>query len=124
MTGVNVTTQNVAGYEVLGSDENENEPISARVEEEIAEEELSSAEVDGYKLIAVVDSARSLCRDECVYVNMKRNDITHLSVNTQTSLHFDELVSSYEQVQRIGRGLAHRFMTRHNSNKVVLNVAD
>ena len=55
---------------------------------------------------------------------MKRNDITHLSVSTQTSLHFDELVSSYEQVYRIGRGLAHRFMTRQSSNKVVLNVSD
>ena len=121
-----MTTQNqdVSGYEVPGSDQAPEDPVSARVEDELAEEEMSSAEVDSYKLIAVVDAARSLCRDECVYVNMKRNDITHLSVNTQTSLHFDELVSSYEQVYRIGRGLAHRFVTRQNSNKVVLNVAD
>ena len=109
---------------MLGSDNPEKEPGSSRIEEEIAEEELISSEIDSYKLVAVVDSAKSLHQNECVYINMKKNDITHLSVNTQTSLHFDELVSSYEQVYRIGRGLAHRFMTRHNSNKVVLNVAD
>ena len=62
----------------------------------MAEEELNLPEIDNFKLVAVVDSHPSLFRDECVYVNMKRNDITHLSVNTQTTLHFDELVSSYE----------------------------
>ena len=109
---------------MLGSEKADKEPVSERVDEEMAEEELVASDIDRYKLIAVVDSARSLYQNECVYVNMKRNEITHLSVNTQTSLHFDELVSSYEQVYRIGRGLAHRFMTRQNSNKVVLNVAD
>lgn len=37
---------------------------------------------------------------------------------------FDELVSSYDQVFTIGRHLAQNFLSRHNSNKVVLNVAD
>ena len=85
---------------------------------------MLSQQVDQLKLIAVVDSSRSLYRDECVYINMKKNDITHLSVNTQTSMHFDELITSYDQVHRIGRGLAHRFITRQNTNKVVLNVTD
>ena len=100
------------------------EPLSERVQEEIAEEEMLSQQVDQLKLIAVVDSSRSLSRDECVYINMKKSDITHLSVNTQTSMHFDELITSYDQVQRIGRGLAHRFVSRQNTNKVVLNIAD
>ena len=39
-------------------------------------------------------------------------------------MHFDELITSYDQVHRIGKGLAHRFITRQNTNKVVLNVAD
>ena len=55
---------------------------------------------------------------------MTKNEICHLSVDSHTSLQFDELISSYDQVFKIGRAMAHTFMTRRNSNKVVLNVAD
>ncbi len=55
---------------------------------------------------------------------MLKNEICHLSVNSHTSLQFDELISSYEQVFKIGKSMAHTFMTRRNTNKVVLNVAD
>ena len=47
-----------------------------------------------------------------------------MSVDSHTSLRFDELVQSYEQVFKIGRAMAHTFMTRKNTNKVILNVAD
>ena len=45
-------------------------------------------------------------------------------MNSHTSLQFDELISSYDQVFKIGQAMAHTFMTRRNSNKVVLNVSD
>ena len=75
-------------------------------------------------MIAVVDSGRSLSNNECVYVNMNKSEICHLSVDSHTSLKFDELVSSYEQVFKIGKGMAYTFMTRRNTNKVILNVSD
>ena len=55
---------------------------------------------------------------------MNKNEICHLSVNSHTSLQFDELISSYEQVFKIGRAMAHTFMTRRHTNKIVLNVSD
>ena len=55
---------------------------------------------------------------------MCKNEICHLSVDSHTSLQFDELISSYDQVFKLGRAMAHTFMTRRHSNKVVLNVAD
>ena len=55
---------------------------------------------------------------------MKKNEICHLSVDSHTSLQFDELISSYEQVFRIGRSMAFNFVTRRNTNKIVLNVSD
>ena len=75
-------------------------------------------------MVAVVDSARSFANNECVYVDMNKNEICHLSVDSHTSLQFDELISSYEQVFRIGRAMAHTFVTRRNTNKIVLNVSD
>ena len=75
-------------------------------------------------MVAVVDSARSFANNECVYVDMKKNEICHLSVDSHTSLQFDELISSYEQVFRIGRSMAFNFVTRRNTNKIVLNVSD
>lgn len=33
-------------------------------------------------------------------------------------------MSSYEQVFKIGKALAHNFVTKRNTNKVCLNVAD
>ena len=75
-------------------------------------------------MVAVVDSARSFANNECVYVDMSKNEICHLSVDSHTSLQFDELISSYEQVFRIGRAMAHTFVTRRNTNKIVLNVSD
>ena len=55
---------------------------------------------------------------------MNKSEICHLSVDSHTSLKFDELVSSYEQVFKIGKGMAYTFMTRRNTNKVILNVSD
>lgn len=55
---------------------------------------------------------------------MKRNEVAHLAVNSHTILKHDELVSTYEQVFRIGSSLAHRFMTHRLENKIVMNVAD
>lgn len=55
---------------------------------------------------------------------MSKSEICHLSVDSHTSLKFDELVSSYEQVFKIGKAMAHTFMTRRNTNKVILNVND
>ena len=55
---------------------------------------------------------------------MPKNEICHLSVDSHTSLVFDELISSYEQVFKIGKAMAHTFMTRRNTNKVILNLAD
>jgi hypothetical protein len=52
--------------------------------------------VDNYKTIAVIDSTRSFSGSECLYVNMTKNEITHLSTNSSTSFYFDELVSSYD----------------------------
>jgi len=75
-------------------------------------------------MVAVVDSARSFANNECVYVDMTKNEICHLAVDSHTSLQFDELISSYEQVFRIGRAMAHNFVTRRHTNKIVLNVAD
>ena len=57
-------------------------------------------------------------------MNLNKNEICHLSVDSHSSLRFDELVQSYEQVFKIGRAMAHTFMTRRNTNKVILNVAD
>ena len=74
--------------------------------------------------MAVVDSGRSFCNNECVYVSTEKNQICHLSVNSHTALQFDELISSYQQVFKIGKAMAHTFMTRRNTNKVVLNVSD
>ena len=75
-------------------------------------------------MVAVVDAARSFSNNECVYVNMNKHELCHLSANSLTSLQFDELISSYEQVFKIGKAMAHNFMTRRHSNKIVLNVAD
>ena len=61
---------------------------------------------------------------QCVYVDVARNEMCHLSVSSHTSLQFDELISSYDQVFKIGKAMAHTFMTKRNSNKMVLNVAD
>ena len=55
---------------------------------------------------------------------MKRNEVNHLSVNTQQIIRFDELISSYEQVFKIGQAMAHTFVTKRNTNKVIVNVAD
>lgn len=62
--------------------------------------------------------------EQCVYVNMVKNELCHLSVDSHTALQFDELVSSYDQVFKIGKAMAHTFRTKRNSNKVILNVAD
>ena len=59
-----------------------------------------------------------------MYASTEKNEICHLSVDSHTSLRFDELISSYDQVHRIGKAFAHCFVTRRNSNKIVLNVAD
>ena len=75
-------------------------------------------------MLAVVDSGRSFANNECVYVNVNKNEICHLSVDSHTALRFDELISSYDQVFRIGQAMAHTFMTKRNTNKIVLNVAD
>lgn len=55
---------------------------------------------------------------------MAKSEICHLSANSYTSLRFDELISSYDQVFKIGKAMAHSFMTRRNSNKIILNVSD
>jgi hypothetical protein len=39
-------------------------------------------------------------------------------------MQFDELISSYDQVQKIGHSLAHKFLNAKNTNKVVLNCSD
>ena len=57
-------------------------------------------------------------------MNPNKSQICHLSVNSHTSLQFDELISSYEQVFKIGKSMAHTFMTHRNTNKVVINTAD
>ena len=98
--------------------------MTERVDAGVSEAELYANLVDRYKLIAVVDSTRSFGNNECIHVSMNKNEISHLSVNSQTTLSFDELVSSYEQVGRIGRSMAMKFYSTRNTNKVVLNVAD
>lgn len=127
MTGVNVRNQDIEQYAVMEKQEAiEAEPASPTTDEAsfLAQEELNAATIDKYKMIAVVDSGRSLSNNECVYVNMNKSEICHLSVDSHTSLKFDELVSSYEQVFKIGKGMAYTFMTRRNTNKVILNVSD
>ena len=67
----------------------------------------------------------TLCRRaQCVYVNIAKSEICHLAVDSHTALQFDELISSYDQVFKIGRAMAHTFMSKRCSNKVILNVAD
>ena len=39
-------------------------------------------------------------------------------------MQFDELISSYDQVQKIGHSLAYKFLNAKNTNKVVLNSSD
>ena len=85
---------------------------------------MMQKQIDMYKVIAVVDSTRSFSNNECIYVNMQRSEVNHLSVNSQTTLRFDELISSYEQVAKIGQAMAFNFATQRNTNKVILNVAD
>lgn len=41
-----------------------------------------------------------------------------------TQLQYDDLISSYDQVFKIGRALAQNFMAQEKTNKVVLNVSD
>ena len=55
---------------------------------------------------------------------MLRNEVNHLSVSSQTTIRFDELISSYEQVFRIGQAMAFNFATQRHTNKVVVNIAD
>lgn len=57
-------------------------------------------------------------------MNTAKQEISHLSVNSHTSVAFDELISSYEQVFKIGKAMAYTFVTRRNTNKVILNVSD
>jgi len=52
----------------------------------IAQEELTASQVDKYKMVAVVDAGRSFANNECVYVNMDKNEICHLAVDSHTSL--------------------------------------
>jgi hypothetical protein len=55
---------------------------------------------------------------------VKRQQICHLAVNSLASFKFDELISSYDQVFKIGRGMAHSFLTLRSRDKLVINVAD
>lgn len=57
-------------------------------------------------------------------INGDRQMIAHLNVSTKTQMAFDELISSYEQVQKIGHVLAFKFLNSKHSNKVVLNCTD
>lgn len=45
-------------------------------------------------------------------------------MQSQTSFQFDELCSSYEQVQGVSKCLAHKFVNSTNTHKVVLNLVD
>lgn len=57
-------------------------------------------------------------------VDSDKSQITHVSVNSRTTLKVDDLVSSYEQVNHLGTSLAAKFFRTRHSNKVVLNLTD
>lgn len=57
-------------------------------------------------------------------INPEKHAITHINVNTKSSLKFDELVSSYDQVHKISHALAYKFVDLKYSNKVVVNMTD
>jgi len=60
------------------------------------DEHLSAEHVDRLKLVAVVDSARTFSNNDCVFLDQKNSRISHLAVNQETTLQFDELISSYD----------------------------
>ena len=80
--------------------------------------------IDMYKMVAVIESTRNFTSNDCLYANVNKNEVNHLSVNSQIGIRFDELISFSEQVKRIGKALAFNFVTQRNSNKVVINIAD
>ena len=67
LTGVNVQNQDIEQYAVMEKQEAiEAEPVSPTSDEAsfLAQEELNAATIDKYKMIAVVDSGRSLSNNE------------------------------------------------------------
>ena len=80
--------------------------------------------IDKYKLVSIVDSAHAFSFNDCVYLNQAKNQISYLNVSSQISLKLDELVSSYEQVIKMGHAMAYNFANRKNSNKLLMNMVD
>ena len=77
LTGVNVQNQDIEQYKVMEKQEAiEAEPVSPTSDEAsfLAQEELNASTIDKYKMIAVVDSGRSLSNNE-VSVLFVRFDI-------------------------------------------------
>ena len=67
LTGVNVQNQDIEQYKVMEKQEAiEAEPVSPTSDEAsfLAQEELNASTIDKYKMIAVVDSGRSLSNNE------------------------------------------------------------
>ena len=64
------------------------------------------SQIDKYRLVSVVDSAQTFSFNDCVFVKPKRKTISYMNFNSQTTLKVDELISSYDQVERIGHSLA------------------
>ena len=78
LTGVNVNAKEKANVEYAHIDEGVDRsvtPISVAEDAEIA------SRIDQYKLISVVDAARTFSANECVFVSQRKNQISHQSVN-------------------------------------------
>jgi hypothetical protein len=76
----------------------------------MSDDDMSQEKVEKMKLVAVVDSIKTFSNNDCIYLEQKKHRISHLSVNQLTSMQFDEFVSSYDQVFKIGRALAQGFI--------------
>lgn len=50
--------------------------------------------------------------------------MTHLSINQETSLDFDDFISSHQQLRDLSVSLAHNFVSEQSKHKIVINVAD
>jgi len=80
--------------------------------------------IDKFQNVAVVDTAKIFTYTDAINVSTFKRKITHLNVNSKTEFDFDELCSSYEQVQGLSKCLAHKFINSRNTHKVVFNMVD
>ena len=57
-------------------------------------------------------------------IDRRKQTITHVNATSKFNIQVDELVSSYEQVNKISKALASNFLAQKHSNKVVINLTD